>query len=147
MFKFGKRSEIELATCHPDLQLIARESLKNSQVDFGITKGHRSTTEQLKLYAKGKSQIDGITKLSMHNYTPSLAFDIYAYVSGKPHLGYDPLYLSHIAGIIIATANELYKEGKISDTVIWGFNWDGDNEIGTDQIFQDMPHFQLGKTL
>ena len=39
----------------------------------------------------------------------------------------------------------MINEGKITHRLRWGFNWDMDGEIGTDQRFQDMPHFELKK--
>jgi len=142
---FGKRSKEKLCTCHIDLQLIAEESLKVSQMDFGISEGHRTVEKQLEYYYTGKSKIDGINKKGKHNYQPSLAFDIYAYVPGKPKLAYNIANLSYLGGVITATAKRLLNEGKITHKIRWGFNWDSDGEIGTDQTFQDLPHFELVK--
>ncbi len=142
---FGNRSKQNLASCHPDLQLIAEESLKVSQVDFGISEGHRSIEKQLEYFNTGKSKVDGIKIKGKHNYQPSLAFDIYAYVSGKPKLAFNTTYLSYLGGVITSVANRLLNEGRISHKIRWGYNWDSDGEIGTDQRFQDMPHFELKK--
>lgn len=142
---FSNRSKTKLASCHSDLQLISEESLRVSQVDFGISEGHRSVEKQLEYYNTGKSKIDGIKKKGKHNYQPSLAFDIYAYVSGKPELSFNMTYLAYLGGVITATAERLLNEGRISHKIRWGYNWDSDGEIGTDQRFQDMPHFELIK--
>lgn len=136
-FKFGNRSEKELATCHSDLKRLAYESLKKSAIDFGISEGTRSIERQGVLYRQGLTKVDGVRTKSKHNYSPSLAFDIYAYVPGKPNLAYDPAYLAYLAGVITTVANEL----KIQ--IRWGGNWDSDGEILTDQNFDDMPHFEL----
>jgi len=144
-YKFGNRSNRNLATCHVDLQLIAEESLKISQVDFGVSEGHRSVEKQLEYFNTGKSKIDGVNKKGKHNYQPSLAMDIYAYVSGKPKLSFNPTYLAYLGGVITATAQRLLNEGRISHKVRWGYNWDSDGEIGTDQRFNDLPHFELIK--
>lgn len=144
-FSFGKRSLDNLATCHEDLQIIAEESIINSQIDFGISEGYRSVERQKELYDKQLSKIDGINKKGKHNYSPSLAFDIYAYVSGKRNLAYDEKHLCLIAGTIIATANRLFRDGSISHVIRWGGNWDGDGEIVYDQGFVDLPHFELKK--
>lgn len=142
-YTFGNRSKEKLAQCHPDLQLIASESLKVSMVDFGVSEGHRTIEKQQEYFNSGKSKVDGIKIKGKHNYQPSLAFDIYAYVKGKPHLAFNKTYLSYLGGVITATAQRLLNEGKITHKVRWGYNWDGDGEIGTDQRFQDLPHFEL----
>ena len=145
-YNFGNRSKTKLASCHKDLQIIAEESLKVSQVDFGISEGHRSVEKQLEYYNTGKSKIDGIKKKGKHNYSPSMAFDIYAYVSGQSKLSYNITYLSYLGGVITATAKRLLHEGRISHKARWGGNWDSDNMILTDQSFDDMPHFELIKS-
>lgn len=61
-FTFGKRSREKLSQCHPDLQLIAEESLKLSSIDFGISEGHRSVEKQQEYFRTGKSKVDGIKK-------------------------------------------------------------------------------------
>jgi len=143
MYKFGERSLNNLESCHEDLQLIANEALKVSQVDFGISEGHRSLQRQLELFNAGKSKIDGVTKKGKHNYNPSLAFDFYAYVPGKKELAFDVTHLMYIVGVITAVGERLYQEGKISHKVRSGANWDGDGELKYDQSFFDAPHIQI----
>ncbi len=41
-FKFGERSEKELATCNPQLVNVMRKALLLSDVDFGIVQGART---------------------------------------------------------------------------------------------------------
>lgn len=142
-YVFGNRSKSRLATCHKDLQLIAEEALKVSEVDFGVSEGHRSLEKQMEYYNSGKSKVDGVKIKGKHNYQPSLAFDIYAYISGKPKLAYSQTYLAYLGGVITSVAKRLLNEGRITHRVRWGFNWDMDGEIGTDQRFQDLPHFEL----
>ena len=144
-YTFGNRSKEKLTSIHPDLQLIFEESLKVTQVDFGVSEGHRAVEKQLEYFNTGKSKIDGINKKGKHNSQPSMAGDIYAYVSGKPKLAYSIAYLSYLGGVITATAKRLLNEGRITHKVRWGYNWDSDGEIGTDQRFQDLPHYELIK--
>jgi peptidoglycan L-alanyl-D-glutamate endopeptidase CwlK len=143
MKEFGTRSKEKLSTCHRDLQIIAEESLKVSQVDFGISEGHRTVEKQQEYFNTGKSKIDGINKKGKHNHQPSLAMDVYAYVPGKPKLAFNVSYLAYLGGVITSVAKRLLNEGKISNDIRWGYNWDSDGEIGTDQRFQDMPHIEL----
>ena len=142
-FKFGERSEKNLATCHEDLQKIHREAIKTSKVDYGISEGHRSLERQKELFDEGKSRIDGISKKGKHNYFPSQATDVYAYVSGRKDLAFDKVHLAYIAGHIMETARRLYETGEIKHQLRWGGNWDGDGTLLVDQSLKDMPHFEL----
>lgn len=141
MYAFGETSKNRLATCHPDLQLIANTAITISHIDFGIAEGHRSVERQKKLFDEGKSRIDGISKLGKHNHMPSMAFDVYAWVDGKA--SWDEKYLTYIGGVITATAAMLLRKGSIERTLRWGGNWDGDGKIIYDQNFIDLPHFEL----
>jgi len=117
------------------------EAIKITNIDFGIAEGHRSIVLQQKYYKQGKSKIDGINKMGKHNYNPSLAVDIYAYVNGKAI--WDKEHLSYLSGIIHAVTELLYKEGKITHKIRWGGNWDMDGTILLDQSFDDRPHYEL----
>ena len=141
MYKFSNKSKERLNTCHEDLRLIANIAIQRSQIDFGIAEGHRSVERQYDLYKAGLSKIDGVNKRGKHNYKPSLAFDIYAWVNGKS--SYDQRYIIFIAGVILAVAKELKEQGRIETELRWGGNWDGDGEIITDQSFNDLVHFEI----
>lgn len=143
MFKFGQKSLEKLATCHPELQLIAQEAIKYSTVDFGINEGHRSPERQKELFDKGWSRIDGISRKGKHNYNPSLAFDIKIYVPGKPELAYDKAHLAYVGGVILTVAKKLKEEGKIKHNLRYGGDWDGDGQLLYDHDLQDLPHFEL----
>lgn len=142
---FGKRSKEKLSQCHKDLQIIAEEALKVSDMDFGVSEGHRSLEKQMEYFNSGKSKVDGVKIKGKHNYQPSLAIDIYAYIPGKPKLAFNTKNLAYLGGVLTSVAKRLLHEGKITHRLRWGFNWDMDGEIGTDQRFQDMPHFELKK--
>jgi peptidoglycan L-alanyl-D-glutamate endopeptidase CwlK len=123
------------------------ESIKCSQVDFGLSGGGRTYEEQLQYYLDGKSKLDPRDpeklKRAMHLKNPSMAGDIYIYVKDKKELQYNLNHLCYVAGIITAIAERLYNEGKITHKIRWGGNWDRDSEILTDQDFDDSPHFEL----
>ena len=135
MGAFGKASLERLATCDGLLQQVANKAIKTCPVDFGIAEGNRTTERQLQLFAEGKTKVDGVNDLSKHNYYPSKAFDIFAFVNGK--MSYDVAHLCFIAEYIMAAAAELGVKLR------WGGNWDSDGEILTDQNFDDLPHFEL----
>ena len=146
MYKFGKGSLSKLESVHHDLVKILKLAITRTPVDFGISEGHRSIERQNELYNQGKSKIDGINKKGKHNYNPSLAVDIYAYhpdLATRKKLAYDVPTLCLIAGVIIASAEELKAKGEVNHSIRWGGNWDNDGVILYDQSFDDLPHFEL----
>jgi peptidoglycan L-alanyl-D-glutamate endopeptidase CwlK len=148
-YQFGKRSLDNLKTCHADLQAVLKLALSRSKVDFGISEGHRSIERQKLLFDQGKSKIDGIVKKGKHNYSPSLAADIFIYhpdLELRRKLVYDTESLSYVAGLIDSCAEELFEKGEISHKIRWGANWDSDGVIALDQAFDDYPHFELIKS-
>lgn len=156
-FKFGKNSQKKLETCHEDLQLILTTALSASKVDFGISEGHRSVSKQQSYYAIGRTtelhrkpitNVDGVHKKGKHNYSPSLAADLFIWHNNRAtrqKIAYDKSHLSYVAGLIDATAELLLAQGKISHRIRWGANWDLDGVINYDQSFDDFPHFELIK--
>jgi len=143
MYRFGKTSKSRLSTCHRDLQIIMNESIKITDVDFGIAEGHRSIEKQQQYFKEGKSKIDGINRKSKHNYSPSLAVDIYPYFDNGAK--WDNESLSYLSGIIHAVSEILFQSRRITHKIRWGGNWDMDGVILLDQSFDDRPHFELVK--
>lgn len=141
MYRFGTKSKAQLKTSHKDLQKIMNEAIKITDVDFGIAEGHRSIEKQKQYFEDGKSKLDGINKKSKHNYSPSMAVDIYAYVNNKA--SWDKEYLSYLAGIIHAISEMLFEQKITIHKLRWGGNWDRDGVILDDQSFDDRPHFEL----
>lgn len=141
MYKFGNTSKSRLQTCHKDIQLIMNEAIKITNVDFGIAEGYRSIEKQQQYFKEGKSKIDGVSKKGKHNYSPSLAVDIYPYFENGAK--WDNEHLSYLSGIIHAVSEILFADGKISHKVRWGGNWGMDGIILIDQSFDDRPHFEL----
>jgi peptidoglycan L-alanyl-D-glutamate endopeptidase CwlK len=135
MYKFSNTSKQRLATCHPEIQLLMNEVIK--EVDITIIEGNRPVERQQQLYAQGRTapgkivtQIDGVTRLGKHNHTPSLAVDIARY----------PIDWGHTSGfvslnkIVEKVWNRLKNEGKVKSTLVWGGNWPN---------FKDYPHYEL----
>lgn len=135
IYKFGTTSKERLSTCHEDLQKVLESAIALSPIDFGIAEGHRTIERQKQLFDEGKSKIDGITKKGKHNYSPSLAVDVYAFVNGKA--SWDAKELCLIAGVILSVA------ANYGIKLRWGGNWDNDGQIISDQNFIDLPHFEL----
>ena len=143
-YQFSTSSEKELQTVNTDLQKVIRLALKRSQVDFGVSEGHRSVKRQQKLYAQGRTargqivtNVDGVNSFSDHNVFPSDALDIYAYVDGQAT--YEEKYMMYLGGVITSCAKE--QSVKIQ----WGANWDGDGILLTDQNLLDAPHYAIKK--
>ena len=122
MPKFGTTSLKRLESCHPKLQEIMNEAIK--QMDFSVLEGHRNEEDQNKYFAEGKSKVafpDG-----KHNDFPSRAVDIAPYpIDWKDR---DRQHL--LAGRVLAIAE--MKGIKIR----WG---------GFFKNFYDSPHFELVK--
>lgn len=55
MPKFSKTSEMRLNTCHPDLQAVCRELIK--QYDFCVLEGHRGEAAQNAAYEAKNSRV------------------------------------------------------------------------------------------
>lgn len=141
MFKFSNTSLNRLNTCDERLQEVFKLALSKSDIDFGISQGHRSVEEQQELYKQGRTKpgsivtyIDGISDKSEHNHYPSRAVDIYAWIG---EASWDKNHLCYLAGIIMASAKELGIKLR------WGGNWDQDGIIIKDHEFIDLPHFEL----
>jgi peptidoglycan L-alanyl-D-glutamate endopeptidase CwlK len=69
--KLSPRSLKNLEQCHPDLQKIAHEAIK--EFDFVVICGFRGEAEQNRAYREGKSKLRW--PKSKHNKTPAMAFD------------------------------------------------------------------------
>lgn len=46
-----------------------------------------------------------------------------------------------LAGRVLQIAQEMYEAGEIASPLIWGGDWDADNDL-RDQTFNDLAHFQ-----
>jgi len=154
MFQFGERSDNCLQSVHEDLQLIHRTAIRTIRVDYGVHSGGRTIDEQLEAFLSGASQLDPrkpehLAK-AMHVITPdrpkAMATDIHIAVSyqGKP-LTWQKESLIYVQVYLIATADRLLEQGRISHRLMWGYNWDMDSIIGLDHDFKDLPHNQLVK--
>jgi len=79
-FKFGKGSRIKLyggdgrpGVC-PQVSELCETALAYSTVDFSVIDGFRLVDDQIKVYTEGNSELDGVTKLSDHQY--GMAVDV-----------------------------------------------------------------------
>ena len=135
-FKFSDRSNERKEGVDNQLDMVFREAIKVSPVDFGIPGhgGKRTDGEQNELFIKGLSKCDGFEVRS--NHQDGKALDFYAFVNGKA--SWRPHHLSMVAGAIMTTANRLYNEGMINIKLKWG------GEFGSDELDGwDMPHIEI----
>lgn len=121
MYKFSNKSQEQLKTCHPLLQLILREAIKIT--DFSVIEGTRDEAKQNEFYAQGWSKVKYPN--GRHNKNPSQAVDIRPY----PFKGWDNLgQFYELAGVIKTIA--VQQNIKIK----WG---------GDFKEFFDGQHFEL----
>lgn len=116
----SKRSLDNLAQCHPDLQKVAKAAIVN--FDFVVTCGHRGKAAQNEAYAKGNSKLRWPD--SLHNKTPSLAFDAAPY----PIDWNDIKRFDQMGKVMLAAAK------TVGVKIVWGGSW---------KNFKDRPHFEL----
>lgn len=139
MATFGQKSKDKLATAHPKLQLVMNEAIK--AYDFTVLYGNRSVEEQFELFKKGRelqadgtwkkvgatvTNLDGKTKKSNHNYSPSRAVDIAPY----PIDWEDEKRFKELADVVKQCAKNLNIK------IVWGGDW----------AMHDTPHFELDKS-
>lgn len=124
MPSFSKRSKDNLATCHENLQLIAKDAIK--LIDFTVIEGHRGKQAQQVAVARGTSKTPW--PKSKHNKLPSLAFDFIPYpFDGDWGKKNHPKFIA--IGKVLLTCAE--KRGIKAS---YGGDW---------KSFKDYPHFQL----
>lgn len=129
---FGKISTAQLELINPILKTLAYETLKRSNVDFGILKlgGLRTAEEQNELFHKGVSQLDGYNKIGKHQ--TGLAVDFVPYIDGKYTWANKEAFKE-----IRRAAKEAWAEMNITGfDLVWGGDW---------KTFVDMPHYELKK--
>lgn len=142
-FKFSQRSLSRLEGVHPNLVLLAKQTLAISPIDFGITHGLRTPDEQFELFKKGrelkngkwsvidKSKIvtfvDGHKRKSKHN--TGEAFDIAVWRNGK--ITWEPKYYHFLAGLFLMVAKDMGIDITLG-MFFNGFGKDG-----------DFPHIEL----
>ena len=136
MNKFSSTSLSRLRTCHPQLQILFSEVLKND--DLTIICGHRNEEEQNKVYPEFSSVQWPNSK---HNLFPSEAVDAAPYHKTEKLNWKDAPAFYIFVGKVIAKHRELVKSKIISFDLRCGADWDSDGST-KDQSFNDLPHFE-----
>ena len=126
MSAFSKKSEACLNTCHPDLQAVCRELIK--QYDFAVLCGHRDKAEQNAAFDAGNSRL--IYPQSKHNAKPSLAVDIAPYPIDCGNL----YRFREMLHRFDALARMMRERGEIESEFEYGADWES---------FKDYPHVEI----
>ncbi len=138
MPRLGKSSDSKLCTCHTDIQTVFRKVIE--RFDYVVIYGYRGKEEQDKAFSEGKSKLKWPD--SLHNKTPSMAIDV-APFDNKLNIDWNDIKrFYYFAGFVMATAQQLYEDGRITHLLRYGGDWDGDTEI-KDNTFNDLGHFEL----
>lgn len=134
MPKFSQESFSKLSTCHPDLQTLFYEVIRN--FDCQILEGYRGEDEQNTAFSEGKSKLkypDG-----KHNSNPSHAVDVSPYPVNWKNTN----RFYWFAGYVMGVAQKLKDDGKITHAIRFGGDWNSDNDI-SDNKFNDLVHYEL----
>ncbi len=136
MPQFSDASRTQLSTCHPDLQALFFEIIK--YVDCKVLEGFRNEEKQTIAHDTGKSREEWPN--SHHNSIPSTAVDVSPYP-----VEWDQINRFYwFAGIVMGTAIQLKKEGRMTHSVRFGGDWNNNLDI-RDNKFNDLVHFELIK--
>lgn len=135
MPKFSQTSFSRLSSCHPDLQAIFFEVVR--YFDCAILEGHRDEEAQNKAFREGHSKLQW--PHGKHNSKPSLAVDCSPYP-----IVWDNLQRFYwFAGFVMATAEQLKSQGKITHALRFGGDWNKNYDIMDEKGLKDLVHFEL----
>ena len=128
MPRFGTKSRGRLSSCHPDLQKVFNQVIK--EIDCSILCGQRGEKEQNKAFDEGRSKVrfpDG-----RHNANPSNAVDVAPYPIDWEDRERFHLFAGYVLGIADSMGIRLR----------WGGDWNRDWTV-KDNKFDDLPHFEI----
>lgn len=134
-FKFGKKSQFQITTCHVDLQRVFARALAAGVIDFSVNEGHRGQEAQDKAVASGASEKRWPT--GNHNTYPSNAADLFPVLPAGVGL-WTPAALPYwylLAGVVMTAAA---FEGI---ALRWGGDFNMNRDL-TEKEFKDLPHFE-----
>ena len=128
---FSVASESNLATCHEDLQQVARSVLR--VIDCSVIEGYRGKKQQNEYFDQGLSQLQWPE--SKHNQAPATAMHLVPYpIEWEGRDARDRFH--YFAGFVRCRALSL------GISLRWGGDWDGDWQT-RDNNFDDLAHYEL----
>lgn len=132
---FSDESKKQLATCHPELQLLFNEVIK--YYDCKVLEGYRNRLDQEKAFDAGNSKLH--YPFGNHNKIPSQAVDVCPYPVPSWNSTKDFIYF---AGKVMGIATMLLANGKMTHQIRYGGDFNL-NQMVTDSTFFDGVHFEL----
>ena len=155
-YTLSTRSLERLNGVNESLVNIVKASIKTTKIDFGVTCGLRTKSEQAELVKKGASQTMNSRHLPQESTGTSHAVDLVAYISGR--VSWELNLYDDIADAMKEAADEL------DVGIVWGAAWhikdlrnfEGTMEDAMNEYidlrrsqgrrpFIDGPHFQLSE--
>lgn len=125
---FSKKSAERLAQCHPDLQAVMNEAIK--EFDFTVLCGQRNEADQYAAFVAGFTKVKYPN--SKHNKAPSLAVDVAPYPIDWNNIERFKALAKHIH----TTAH------KLGIVLRHGADWNMNGDF-TDEKFIDWPHWEV----
>ena len=119
-FQLSERSYQRLQGVHPDLVKVVERAIAISDLDFMVTEGLRTATQQAKYVAAGRSQTKNSRHLTGH------AVDLAVLLDGE--LTWEWKHYTHLGDIMKEAAKQ------VGVKIEWGGDW---------HTLRDGPHFQL----
>ena len=126
-----------------------KSAIKSIKIfDFSVLEGLRTAEKQAEYFETGRSQLDGVNKLSKHQDHGdglSYAVDIMPFYKGTNAFSGKKKDIARfycLGGIVKMAAFKLLQEEKITHGIRWGADWNSNN-LFDDQNFDDLPHFEL----
>lgn len=162
---FSKGSQSKKATVNRNLQILFDEVIK--YFDCTVIFGRRTKAQQDEIFKDGR-EFDPVMKTwrivdkdkittwtpwpkSKHNINKpdkdlldtdlADAIDVAPYIASKGVV-WQKSQCYYFGGFVMGIAKRLFAEGKITQEIIYGGDWDGDTDVN-DQSFLDLVHFQV----
>jgi len=134
MPKLSTQSQAKLSECHPDLQALVNEAIR--EIDFTVVCGRRDKAEQERAFELGRTKLHfPASKHNVEHPGLSRAVDLAPFREGTVQW-VDTKAFIMLAGILKGIA--LVKGVKLR----WGGDFNRNNNLHDDG-FVDMPHFEL----
>lgn len=135
MPKFGQSSFKQLATAHPDLQVLFYEVIKH--IDCQVLEGFRNQADQEAAVRKGNSKVHWPN--GKHNHSPSYAVDVAPYpVDWK-----NTQRFFWFSGVVMGISELLFVSGKMKHKIRYGGDWNRNYNIMDETGLRDLVHFEL----
>ena len=135
MYKYSRKSQAKLDTCHPDIQKVLNFAIKH--YDITILEGVRTSERQQDLYDQGMTKTLNSKHLEQDDGW-SYACDCALW----PIDWNDRERFVFLQAYLKGVADMMYENGEIEHSLRLGVDWDGDGNIKEHSFF-DGPHIEL----